>query len=202
MVASVRRVVPAARIVQLTDEHTAVIRGVDDMVRMPYTDGAHLMSFRLMQFARLEPCDAIFLDTDVIVQRDLTPLYERAFDVALTRRGNIGVDPQGVDVAAVMPYNTGVMLEPSERLGFLAQCAALLRWPARRAAPLVGRSVRGEGHGRDRTAHRSRPAVRALQLYAGERCRRRARTLRRALQGRAQGVDGTARGRSEFAIAG
>jgi hypothetical protein len=109
MVASVRRAMPSGRIVHLADQKTRPVDGADDVIRLPY-DGVHLMTFRLLQFARLDPCEAIFLDTDVIVQRDLSPLFESDFDVALTRRENIGVDPQGVDVAAVMPYNTGVML--------------------------------------------------------------------------------------------
>jgi len=108
MVASVRRAMPSARIVLLTDQKTPPVVGADEVIRLPY-DGVHLMSFRLLHFARLSPCDVIFLDTDVIVQRDLSLLFESEFDVALTRRENIGLDPQGIDVAAVMPYNTGVM---------------------------------------------------------------------------------------------
>ncbi|MDB5867444.1 MAG: hypothetical protein JWO70_5250 [Betaproteobacteria bacterium] len=109
MVASVRRAMPHAQVVHLTDESTPAIADVDEVVRLRY-DGVHLMPYRLEHFARLEPCDAIFLDTDIIVQKDLGALFETPFDIALTRREAIGTDPAGVDVAQVMPYNTGVML--------------------------------------------------------------------------------------------
>lgn len=109
MVASVRRAMPAARIVHLADETSTGIEGVDEVSRLPY-DGVHLMPFRLQHLARLEPCDAVFLDTDVIVQKDLAAVFESEFDVLLTRRADIGLDPQGIDVAKAMPYNTGVML--------------------------------------------------------------------------------------------
>jgi hypothetical protein len=109
MVASVRRAMPGARLVHLTDESTAGMAGVDEVVRHPY-DGTYILSFRLKHLAELAPCDAVFLDTDVIVQQDLGPVFDMAFDVALTRRENIGTDPNGIDIAAVMPYNAGVML--------------------------------------------------------------------------------------------
>ena len=109
MVASARRAAPGARIVHLADERSPPVDGVDDTVRLPY-DGEHLMTFRLAHFSNFAPCDAVFLDTDVVVQKDLSPLFDREFDVALTRRENAGLDPQGRDVADLMPYNTGVML--------------------------------------------------------------------------------------------
>ena len=108
LVRSVRRVMPDAGVFQLTDEHTDALEGVDRVLRRPY-DGVHLMTFRMAHLANLDPCDAVFLDTDCIVERSLEAVFERDFDVALTRRENIGVDPLGTDVAAVMPYNTGVM---------------------------------------------------------------------------------------------
>lgn len=109
MVASVRLAMPGARIVHLADEGTPAVEGADEVRRLAY-DGVFLMPFRLRQFAELSPCDAVFLDTDIVVQKDLTPLFDGEFDVALTRRENIGVDPSGIDVAKAMPYNTGVML--------------------------------------------------------------------------------------------
>jgi hypothetical protein len=115
MTRSVRAAMPDARIVHLTDTETPAVIGADAVERRPY-DGSHLMTFRLAHFAHMPPCDVVFLDTDVIVQRDLAPLFASGFDIALTRRSDIGLDPQGVDVAAAMPYNTGVMLgRPSGR---------------------------------------------------------------------------------------
>jgi hypothetical protein len=109
MVATVRRAMPTARILQLTDEDTSPVTGADEVIRRPY-DGVHLMHFRLVHLAELAPCDAVFLDTDVMVQRNLAPLFEWEFDVALTVREAGVIDPDGVDVTIDMPYNNGVML--------------------------------------------------------------------------------------------
>lgn len=109
MVASARKSMPDAPIVQLTDEVTAPVAGVSELLRRP-DDGIHLMTFRLEHFAGLAPRDVVFLDTDVIVQRDLAPLFEWEFDVALTAREAMVIDPDGVDITVDMPYNTGVML--------------------------------------------------------------------------------------------
>ena len=109
MVASVRRAMPAARIVHLTDELTAPIAGTDETIRRRY-DGSFLMTFRLAHFAALAPCNAVFLDTDVMVQRDLSPLFDWEFDVALTARDGSVIDPGGEDISLDMPYDIGVML--------------------------------------------------------------------------------------------
>jgi hypothetical protein len=109
MVASVRRVMSGARIVQLTDIDTAEIARVDEVVRLEY-DGVNLMTYRLQHFAQLAPCDVVFLDTDVIVQKDLGDIFGLAFDVALTRRDDAILDPAGRNASAAMPYNTGVMV--------------------------------------------------------------------------------------------
>jgi len=120
MLASVRRAMPEARIVQLTDETTAPMAQVDEVVRKPY-DGTHLMTFRLRHMADLQPRNTLFLDTDVVVQHDLAFLFGQEFDVALTRRTGSIPDPNGVDGAALMPYNTGVMLSKASGWDFWRQ---------------------------------------------------------------------------------
>jgi len=123
MVASVRRAMPAARIVHLTDEGTNAVVGVDEVVRLKY-DGVHLMTFRLRHFAQLDSCDAIMLDTDVVVQKDLSPIFALEFDVALTRRDDAIPDPTGQDVSALMPYNTGVMVSRASGWDFWRNASA------------------------------------------------------------------------------
>ena len=108
MVASARRAMSDARILHLADEHTTAVPGADEVIRLPY-DGVHMPTFKLQHLARLQPCDAAFLDTDIIVQQDLSPLFDTDFDVALTRRENAGLDPSGTDIAKLMPYNGGVL---------------------------------------------------------------------------------------------
>jgi len=127
MVASVRRAMPNVRVLQLTDEQSPEVAGVHDVIRLAY-DGTHLMTFRLMHFAQLDPCNVLFLDTDLIVQKDLSPLFAMPFDIALTRRDDEIPDPNGLDVSAIMPYNTGVMMSKSSGWDFwrnvLRQCEA------------------------------------------------------------------------------
>lgn len=128
MVASVHRAMPDARVLHLADETTERVAGADEIVRLPY-DGVRLMTFRLRHFSNLEARHAVFLDTDVIVQEDLSALFAEPFDVALTRRDEAVPDPNGHDVAALMPYNTGVMVSRPEGWDFwrnaLAYCERL-----------------------------------------------------------------------------
>lgn len=109
MTRSIRRAMPHAHIVHLTDEHTERIAESDEVVRLPY-DGVHLMTYRLAHLAHFPPHDVVFLDTDCVVQHDLAPLFDATFDIGLTRREHAIVDPAGRDAASAMPYNTGVML--------------------------------------------------------------------------------------------
>jgi hypothetical protein len=106
MVASVRAAMPGARIVQMTDTETKPVTGVDDVIRKRY-DGRFLMPYRLLHLKDFPPSDAVFLDTDVIVQQDLTSIFAEDFDIALTRRYKPVRDLHGYDLAGEMPYNTG-----------------------------------------------------------------------------------------------
>jgi len=105
MVQSVLKAMPGVEIVQLTDEVTPQVKGTTSVIRKPF-DGM-LMTFRMQHLADLKG-NWITLDTDVLVLKDLRPIMEKDFDVALTKRtGRIMSD--GIDIVAHMPYNTGVM---------------------------------------------------------------------------------------------
>jgi lipopolysaccharide biosynthesis glycosyltransferase len=116
MVASVRIAMPGARIVQMTDLDTRTVPGVDDVLRKPW-DRKFLMPYRLLHLEEFPAADVIFLDADVVVQRDLRPLFRDEFDVALTYRDE--TDPslrKSPEAYQMMPFNTGVMLSrPSGR---------------------------------------------------------------------------------------
>jgi len=115
MVASVKAAMPGAEIVQMTDQVTAPVPGVDSVVRHEW-DGAKLMIFRIAHLAALERAACVILDTDVIVQRSLAPVFEQAFDVALTvRHEPVKTFDKTRDLAAEMPYNTGVMFSREPR---------------------------------------------------------------------------------------
>lgn len=108
MVASVRSSMPQAKIVQMTDQDTAPVRGVDEVIRKRW-DKRFLMVYRLLHLKDFPASNAVFLDTDVVVQKDLSHIFDENFDICLTRRYGIVRDPTGYNLAEEMPYNTGVM---------------------------------------------------------------------------------------------
>ena len=122
MVEHVRRVMPQHQVLHMTDSETPAIEGVSRRQEIPY-DGSRLMTYRLQHLAELaEP--AIILDTDVIVQADLSAVFDKDFDVALTKRkGRILYG--GKDIVKSMPYNTGVMFSRSQ--AFWRDCYALCK---------------------------------------------------------------------------
>lgn len=128
MVASVKKVMPTAKIVQMTDYDTKPVTGVDEVVRKCY-DGRFLMPYRMLHLQDFPESQAIFLDTDVVVRKDLTPIFDEDFDIGLTIWTGPIMDPNGVDVTKTMPYNTGVMFSKQAGKPFWAEahqyCLAL-----------------------------------------------------------------------------
>ncbi len=127
MVASVKAAMPGAEVVQMTDQATSAVPGVDSVIRQDW-DGKKLMIYRLAHLAALERTACVLVDTDVVVQRSLAPVFERAFDVALTvRHEPVRTLDKTKDLAPEMPYNTGVMFsrEPRFWKAALERCRAL-----------------------------------------------------------------------------
>lgn len=104
MIFSVRPVMDCP-IVQLTDEKTEKLEWVDEVQRLPYE--GDFGDFRLRHFMRVEG-DVLHLDYDVIVNRDVSNIFEQDFDVALTRRPDN--DPTASkNINRVSPHNMGVI---------------------------------------------------------------------------------------------
>ena len=103
MVASAKQL--GYELVQMTDQRTPAIDGCG--VRRLDWDGRHLMTYRMRHLAQLDE-PMMICDTDIIHLKDCSDVWERDFDVALTKRGKT-LDLNGFDVATVMPYNIGVM---------------------------------------------------------------------------------------------
>ena len=122
MVDSVKRQMPGVGIMQMTDEVTPAVAGVDIVKRMPYTDG-RLMTYRLEHLAALPNGHWLILDTDVIVQRDVSWIIQTMYPakVALTRRTGVILGPGGVNIVELMPFNTGVMFAKDPE--FFRRCA-------------------------------------------------------------------------------
>lgn len=116
-VASVRKAMPEARIVQFTDKTTDPL-DVNEVVRDEIT--SPLWVHRWRSYSRLDG-EVVCLDTDVIVQKDLSRVFALDFDVALTRRNQPILDPNGRDITKTMPFNGGVALSRNRGwLSFLA----------------------------------------------------------------------------------
>ena len=117
MCRSVRKWMPEATLLHMTDRSTPRIDGCLRQ-EMPY-DGERLMTYRLRHLA-VPKKPMIVLDTDVVVQADLEPVFDQKFDVALTKRhGRIMYN--GTDIVPLMPWNTGVMFSKSR--AFWRECA-------------------------------------------------------------------------------
>jgi hypothetical protein len=115
MVGSVKAAMPGAEIVQMTDQATPAVPGVDSVVRQDW-DGKKLMIYRLAHLAALGRAAYVILDTDVVVQRSLEPVFEQAFDVALTvRHEAVKTLDKTKNLTPEMPYNTGVMFSREPR---------------------------------------------------------------------------------------
>ena len=120
MVGAVREHMPGVEILHLTDAGTPAIEGCTVVRREWEHDNP--MIFRMEHLAALEG-EVLVLDTDVVVQRDLSPVFGLDFDMALTWRDGPIMDGKGVDITRAMPINCGVMFQRNSR--FWREC---LRW--------------------------------------------------------------------------
>ena len=101
LIESVRSVMPGTKIVQLTDYKTPAV--CPDTRRI---GGDMPMAVRrIMHHAELEG-DWLFIDTDCVILKDVSHVFDDEFEIALTdRKGSIWEkSPYGM----VMPYNMGV----------------------------------------------------------------------------------------------
>jgi hypothetical protein len=104
MVASAREVMPYAHIVQFTDMTTKRMKGVDAVRRKPSEP---------MGLLRMRHCAGVdgkwlFVDTDVIFQKPVGPVFKSEFDIAVTSR-NWSHVKHAVGFSQRMPFNTGVV---------------------------------------------------------------------------------------------
>lgn len=107
MLGSVRRSIPGAYCVQLTDHKTPLVEGADGAIRLDHNPD--LIEFRCRQLRELTG-EVIYLDYDCIVQKDISSVFEQPFDIALTRRP---VDDKTASppVRDIIPYNFGVSFQ-------------------------------------------------------------------------------------------
>ena len=117
-VAAIHRVMPGVPVYHLTDEDTPPLAGVDHVVRRPILQ-RELMLQRVMHFAALPEGDWLWMDTDVILQRDVRPVFQHPrFEVAVTDRFlAMGLPPDAMilntEMSQCYPYNTAVVFTRS-----------------------------------------------------------------------------------------
>lgn len=146
LVESVRRSMPHAKIHHLTDDRCPTLPGLDSTRVLA---GNYPMAIRrMLHHAR---CDGewLFVDSDIVIQKDVSDVFNEPFDVALTDRE--GTITNEVKFAEVMPHNIGVVFSRSPK--FWETVAANVR----RLAPqqqewmgdqiIVNAMVKQGGHG-------------------------------------------------------
>ena len=102
LVREVRSVMPC-RVVQLTDDTTPAVEGVDAVLRRP---AGKMLERRLEHYASMtEP--TLFVDTDVSIRKDVSAVFTGPAEVILTDRSWPHL-PQDEHTLQTMPFNTGV----------------------------------------------------------------------------------------------
>ncbi len=118
MVASAKKHMPNVPVIQLTDEKSPIVNGVDDVRRIPKRP---LPAMRAAHFASCEG-DWLFVDTDVVFQQSVEHVFDRKyalgfdqpigdFDIAVAARRD-GPDAEYTKERG-MPYNAGVIFSRS-----------------------------------------------------------------------------------------
>lgn len=102
-VESVHDTMPGVDVVHFTDANTPMLEGADSVRRI--TEPLPMAVRRMTHNANVLG-DWLFIDCDVIVQKDVRDVFEHDFDVALTDR--IGTITNEAEYARVMPFNLGV----------------------------------------------------------------------------------------------
>jgi hypothetical protein len=101
MIASLRRAMPGVEIMQITDTGHTEALPVDVVMRKPFTHKEWVPW--LMEAVAEIPGNVLFLDSDIIVQRDLRPMFLADADVIVTSRG-----PKTME-GRFMPFLLGVV---------------------------------------------------------------------------------------------
>lgn len=120
LVRSARAVMPGVPVIQFTDEESPSVCGIDEVVRMPRERMARL---RMRHHGNVTG-DWLFVDTDVLFQRDVRDVFDKGFDLAVADREWDHVRP-AAGFTARMPINMGVVFSRSP--AFWAECHARLK---------------------------------------------------------------------------
>jgi hypothetical protein len=131
-IASVRRVMPRAPIVHLTNLESPALANVDEVWRRPASAPVALACLEL--YASLPVGNWLFLDTDTVMQHDVSHVWSAWFDIAVAKRdGTLKPSEVGTKFMARMPYNKGVVFSRSQAFWRAAVEKCQQMKPARQA---------------------------------------------------------------------
>lgn len=110
LIRSAKAQMPEVPLAQFTDMHSPAAEGVDEVRRLPRK------ALALLRLQHQAACTGewLFLDTDVLFQQDVRPVFEQPFDVAVTTRDWPHLKP-AVGFGGRMPFNTGVVFSRTHR---------------------------------------------------------------------------------------
>ena len=97
---------PWTEVVHMADEEEPAL--AQSVQREPW-DGSNVMEYRLRHLAKLPEGEWLSVDTDMVIQHDLSKVFAFPFDVAVTQRDGPIWDTNGNDIVKYMPYNAGVV---------------------------------------------------------------------------------------------
>lgn len=100
--ASVRRHMPDVEIVHLSDHRTKTLEGADSVMAIEWKAGHSNRG----DLHALVHGDVLFLDTDTLIARDLRPVFDGSFEVAVAKRPDAWAGPE--------KYNQGVVFSSDE----------------------------------------------------------------------------------------
>jgi hypothetical protein len=120
LVKSIRTVMPRTPVVQLTDDSSPEVVGVDDVKRFKSEPMARM---RMRHHGSLTG-EWLFVDADVLIQRDVRDVFNAEFDLAVTNRDWPHVKP-AAGFTEAMPYNMGVVFSRNPQ--FWGEAYAQLR---------------------------------------------------------------------------
>ena len=110
LIASSKQAMPDVEVWQLTDGNTPKVPGIDGCLRV---GGDMPMAVRRVTAHSMLHGEWLFVDTDVVIQKDVRHVFESAFLVAVTDR--VGSLWEHSPDVKDMPYNMGVTFSRSPK---------------------------------------------------------------------------------------
>ena len=103
LIDSAKAVMPGVEIYQLTDDKTPALA-----TPIRATGNMPMGVRRLVHYAQL-PGDWLFVDTDIVFQKDVRDVFDKPFDVAVASRAETYMARTHIEYSHIMPYNFGVI---------------------------------------------------------------------------------------------